>query len=249
VRGVIPCVRTRGFGGRLEVVVGCWGGGIAGAGGVFSVDYLYLGGLWALAQGLLSVWALSRHQWKQRCRQNWHLTDDDDEEADKMAHARIKFVVGGLVILFAVAYLVVAGIRDGWVYSYKVDQIVNVASFQGKRLRLHGKVGVENFKEDRGALTAKFDLQGEKNQVRVEYSGMIPDLFKPDHEVVVEGYLDEGGIFRADTLLTKCASKYEAEDGQSPHGTREPKGSSEAADGVDAQNTVTTEADTDTKGG
>lgn len=148
-----------------------------------------------------------------------------------MAHARIKFVVGGLVILFAVAYLVVAGIRDGWVYSYKVDQIVNVASFQGKRLRLHGKVGAENFVEDRGALRAQFDLQGEKNQVRVDYSGMIPDLFRPDHEVVVEGYLDEGGIFRANTLLTKCASKYEA------------------ADGEDAQSTTTTEADTNTKGG
>ena len=141
---------------------------------------------------------------------------NDDEEADDMAHARLKVVIGGLTIFLAVAYLVVAGIRDGWVYSYKVDQIVDVASYEGKRLRLHGVVGDDDLVVDRSGLSTQFALKGDERSVRVDYSGVIPDLFKPDHEVVVEGYLDEDGIFRADTLLTKCASKYESKDGEAP---------------------------------
>ena len=46
---------------------------------------------------------------------------------------------------------------------------------------------------------------------------VVPDTFQADREVVVEGTLDESGVFRADTLLTKCASKYESDGGQAPH--------------------------------
>ncbi len=135
-----------------------------------------------------------------------------------MAHARIKFLMGGLAIALALTFLVVAGVRDGWVYSHDVDDVVEVASYQGKRLRLHGNVGSENFVENRVGLNARFELHGETKHLNVDYSGVIPDLFKPDNSVVVEGYIDEDGIFRADILLTKCASKYESEGGESVHG-------------------------------
>lgn len=137
-----------------------------------------------------------------------------------MASSRIKFLIGGLAIASALTFLVVAGVRDGWVYSYDVDEVVEVASYQGKRLRLHGDVGTENFVVNRAGLSAQFELYGETKRLNIDYSGVIPDLFKPENSVVVEGYIDDDGIFRADTLLTKCASKYEAkDDGESAHGT------------------------------
>jgi len=167
-----------------------------------------------------------------------------------MAHARVKVLVGGIAIFLAVAYLVVAGIRDGWVYSYKVDQIVNIVEYQGKRLRLHGIVGEDGLVANRAGLSAQFDLKGEKQVIRVDYSGVIPDLFKPDHEVVVEGYLDEDGIFRADTLLTKCASKYESKDGEAPFVMPgdHPEGSVKAQD-TGAVDSDVNETQQNTKGG
>ena len=35
------------------------------------------------------------------------------------------------------------------------------------------------------------------------------ELFQAGAEVIVEGQQDAAGVFQADTLLTKCASKYE----------------------------------------
>ena len=46
----------------------------------------------------------------------------------------------------------------------------------------------------------------------VTYAGVLPDLFKPGGEVVVEGRLDAAGTFKADVLMTKCASKYEMKE-------------------------------------
>ncbi|MDQ8151089.1 MAG: cytochrome c maturation protein CcmE, partial [Gemmatimonadota bacterium] len=40
--------------------------------------------------------------------------------------------------------------------------------------------------------------------------GLIPDTFSDSVDVVVEGRLGEDGVFRATTLLAKCASRYEA---------------------------------------
>jgi cytochrome c-type biogenesis protein CcmE len=48
--------------------------------------------------------------------------------------------------------------------------------------------------------------------LNVVYQGVTPDMFQDGGEVVVEGALDEQGVFHANTLLTSCPSKYEAEE-------------------------------------
>jgi len=45
----------------------------------------------------------------------------------------------------------------------------------------------------------------------VSYQGVTPDMFIDGGEVVVEGALGKDGVFHANTLLTSCPSKYEAE--------------------------------------
>jgi cytochrome c-type biogenesis protein CcmE len=44
----------------------------------------------------------------------------------------------------------------------------------------------------------------------VRYNGILPDMFADGRDVIVEGKV-EGGVFRANTLLTTCPSKYEAD--------------------------------------
>jgi len=133
-----------------------------------------------------------------------------------MTYMRTKLIVAGLVIAVAVSILAVAGVREGWVYYLPVDQFVGDARYQDQRVRLHGAVSTENLDVSSGLLLARFDLLGETRQVRVDYSGVIPDLFEAGRDVVVEGRLDDEGVFQADTLLTKCASKYVEEDGEGP---------------------------------
>jgi cytochrome c-type biogenesis protein CcmE len=98
-----------------------------------------------------------------------------------------------------------------------VDDFVTGEAYQDQRVRLHGLVASEDLDVSSALLLARFSLKGDQKSVRVEYEGVIPDMFQADREVVVEGQLDETGVFKADTLLTKCASKYEAGNGDAPH--------------------------------
>src|SRR6476660_6297536 len=131
-----------------------------------------------------------------------------------MAHTRIKILVAAFVLIGAMAYLAMAGMKSGWVYFVTVDQFTSDNALANQRVRLHGKVATDGFVASSGTLTARFVLLGQSRQLDVVYHGAIPDMFKVGGDVVVEGRRDRAGAFQADVLMTKCASKYEA---GSPH--------------------------------
>ena len=133
-----------------------------------------------------------------------------------MNHARTKLLIAALVLVLAVVYLASAGVKEGWVYYKPVDEFLADSGYGDARVRLVGSVHEQNVTANPGQMTAQFDLMGETQHVPVVYSGIIPDNFKPGCELVVEGRLDANGVFQADVMMTKCASKYSAEDHPQP---------------------------------
>ena len=129
-----------------------------------------------------------------------------------MRRTQIKFLAAGLVLIAATTYLAVAGVQKGWVYYMQVDQFVAAVQHHDKRVRLCGRVGRDNLQVNPGLLQARFELMGETRQVSVVYRGVVPDTFKANVEVVIEGRLDDAGLFQADLMMTKCASKYQSEE-------------------------------------
>ncbi len=126
-----------------------------------------------------------------------------------MTHIRIKLLVAGIVLTGAIAYLVIAGVTKGWVYTVAVDNYLADHTLQDQRVRVCGKVADQNLTLNKAALTALFTLDGNTKSLPVAYHGIIPDLFKPGCDVLVEGRRDASGVFQADVIMTKCASKYD----------------------------------------
>jgi cytochrome c-type biogenesis protein CcmE len=120
-----------------------------------------------------------------------------------------KLLVAALVLVSAVSYLAYAGARKGWVYYVQVDQFMADSQYKSQRVRLCGKVAADQLAIAPGRLGATFVILGEKERVPVNFRGAVPDLFKADCDVVAEGKLDDAGVFQADVIMTKCASKYE----------------------------------------
>ena len=133
-----------------------------------------------------------------------------------MTPIRLKLIFAGVILSGAFGYLAFAGMQKGWVYFVSVEQFANDAQFHNQRVRVHGKVAADGFDASKSLLTARFHLTGKGGEsVPVVYRGVVPDLFEAGRDVVVEGRRDAAGVFQADVLMTKCASKYEPD---SPHG-------------------------------
>lgn len=129
---------------------------------------------------------------------------------------KLKMLVAGATILAAVSALAVMGVREGWTYFLPVDQFLADEARHTQRVRLHGVVSAENLKVGAADVGASFTLTSNGATLPVRFVGVVPDMFQADREVVVEGRLDDAGVFQADVLMTKCASKYTS-DGQAPH--------------------------------
>jgi cytochrome c-type biogenesis protein CcmE len=128
-----------------------------------------------------------------------------------MNRMRLKLTIVSLTLVGALAYLAIAGARQAWVYHLTVDQFLASPQYHNQRLRLAGTVDTQDFSLDQAALCASFQLKGTSQRIAVVYHGVIPDLFQAGRDVVVEGQLNNAGVFQADVLMTKCASKYESD--------------------------------------
>ncbi len=124
--------------------------------------------------------------------------------------ARAKFIVGGVVIIGALAWMGFVAFEEGKAYYITVDEYgARKEEFAGKPLRIAGDVD----SVDRTRPEMEFILSGLETKIRVRYAGteFVPDTFKEGARVLVEGIAAVDGIFQARHIEAKCASKYEAE--------------------------------------
>ncbi|MBI2868456.1 MAG: cytochrome c maturation protein CcmE [Chloroflexi bacterium] len=121
-----------------------------------------------------------------------------------------KFLIGGLVLVLAIAYLGYTGFVSSALYQYTLPELTEQAgSLQGTKLKVAGTVAEGTVQREPAGRTLKFTLTGGGQSLPVTYRGTVPDTFKPGAEVVLEGILSEAGVFEASGIFTKCASKYE----------------------------------------
>ena len=131
-----------------------------------------------------------------------------------MRRQRTKIIAASVILASAMAFLVVAGIRNTSIRHYTPDQLVaSAAHVNNKGVQVDGLIqeGSPNWNPEEFKLTfAIRDRQGEST-VNVIYSKLKPDNFKEGGNVFVEGkYNAEHNLITASKLTTKCASKYEA---------------------------------------
>ena len=125
-----------------------------------------------------------------------------------------KFLIGGIIVILAMAYLVYTGFAGAATYYYEVNEILTQrSSLQGENVRVHGLVEPGSIETESQNTVVKFNIidieQDEK--LPVVYRGIIPDTFKENGDIVAEGQLEATGVFEAHLLLAKCPSKYESE--------------------------------------
>ncbi len=126
---------------------------------------------------------------------------------------KIKFIVGSMLIVGAVAYLISAGISTTSQYFFTVDELMaQTVSYEGAGLKVKGNVVNGSINRDPDDyLKVRFAIEEKESNLQVVYKGITPDMFQDGGEVVVEGTLDKEGVFHANVLMTSCPSKYEAE--------------------------------------
>ena len=126
-----------------------------------------------------------------------------------------RWVVGGLLLAIAFAYLGYLGFQGSAVYYFTVAEAVGrTDQAPGETLRVSGKLAPGSFERALGGTVATFALVDPEtgHQMAMTHDGVVPDLFfNEQSEIVVEGALDADGTFQSDLVIVKCPTKFSAE--------------------------------------
>jgi cytochrome c-type biogenesis protein CcmE len=125
---------------------------------------------------------------------------------------RLKFVIGGAVIVALVIGLVVFATAKPGSTAYYLTTTEVVALDQGatnKEYRVNGTV-VPGTIETQG-LETTFTITDGSTEMVVTTTDPLPDTFKAESEVIARGDYD-GRTFAATEVLAKCPSKFKPKD-------------------------------------
>jgi len=126
-----------------------------------------------------------------------------------------KFLVGGVVIAVALAYMIYAGVTQSAVYFVTPSELT-AAPVAGKAYRLGGLVTPGSLKWEPRSLDLAFTMSDGRATVPVRHKGAAPDLFGEGRGAVVEGQWTADGYFKASLIMAKHSEEYKA-----PHDTKE----------------------------
>jgi cytochrome c-type biogenesis protein CcmE len=122
---------------------------------------------------------------------------------------RKRFIIGGLVILAALAYIVYGGMQEAVVYFVTPSELKAKETNSSDRfLRMGGMVVKGSLQKDLQNLTYRFELTDGTASVPVMFRGVPPDLFVDGKGAVVEGRLAGDGTFQATTIMAKHSEEY-----------------------------------------
>ena len=126
-----------------------------------------------------------------------------------MKRPKLKYLVGGAIVIAALAGLVYSGVKESAVYFYTPTELNQQKdSVAGKSLRIGGMVMDGSIKWDPQNLLLTFKLTDGQGAVLVRHKGTAPDLFKEGAGAVVEGTWSPDGYFRSSTIMAKHSEEY-----------------------------------------
>jgi cytochrome c-type biogenesis protein CcmE len=126
-------------------------------------------------------------------------------------HRAIRIGLTSLALVVAFGGLLWSTLREDVEYYKHVEEVmVNPEVWQGKKLQLHGFVVPESILRRRDSLDYRFKIQNKGMVVSAVYTGIVPDTFKDESEVVLKGTLQQDGFHvEPNGVMAKCPSKYE----------------------------------------
>lgn len=93
------------------------------------------------------------------------------------------------------------------------DLVKDSESFKDDYIMTQGLLNKDSIQWDADKIELQFEIYDENDAtLSVIHNGIKPDNFTDDVIVIVEGFMNDAGVFEAERVMTKCPSKYEGED-------------------------------------
>ena len=124
----------------------------------------------------------------------------------KKVKLRITFLSFAFVSLILIVFLVLKSLEENVVYFKSPTEIKNLSELTNKKVRVGGMVKKNSLEVN--AKEISFVITDFKNEIKVTYSGIVPNLFEEEKGVVAEGFIQDRKFFVAKKILANHDENY-----------------------------------------
>ncbi len=127
----------------------------------------------------------------------------------KPARKQRLYLIGLIVIgVGLAATFALQAFNDNLMYFFSTTDVVAGKAPKDRLFRLGGMVVDGSVKRPGDGILVQFKLTDYEKDVTVEYSGILPDLFREGQGIVAKGKLNNKGVFVAEEVLAKHDENY-----------------------------------------
>ena len=124
----------------------------------------------------------------------------------KKVKLRITFLSFAFVSLILIVFLILKSLEENVVYFKSPTEIKNLSELTNKKVRVGGMVKKNSLEVN--AKEISFVITDFKNEIKVTYSGIVPNLFEEEKGVVAECFIQDIKFFVAKKILAKHDENY-----------------------------------------
>ena len=124
----------------------------------------------------------------------------------KKVKLRITFLSFAFVSLILIVFLILKSLEENVVYFKSPTEIKNLSELTKKKVRVGGMVKKNSLEVNVKEIS--FVITDFKNEIKVTYSGIVPNLFEEEKGVVAEGFIQDRKFFVAKKILAKHDENY-----------------------------------------
>ena len=124
----------------------------------------------------------------------------------KKVKLRILFISLLLISVVLSIYLILKSLEENVVYFLSPTEIKSLVQIENKKIRVGGMVKNNSIIID--SENVNFIITDFKNEINVNYSGTVPNLFEEGKGVVAEGFLKDQSFLIAEKILAKHDENY-----------------------------------------
>ena len=124
----------------------------------------------------------------------------------KKVKLRAIFILSIFFSLILIVFLVFKSLEENVVYFKSPTEIKNLTELTSKKIRVGGMVKKKSINVNQSEVN--FVITDFKNELIVNYSGSVPNLFEEGKGVVAEGFLKDRNFLTAVKILAKHDENY-----------------------------------------
>jgi cytochrome c-type biogenesis protein CcmE len=123
---------------------------------------------------------------------------------------RQRLMLVGLLVLgvSAAAALMFQAFQQNMMFFFSTSEVAEGLAPVERDFRVGGVVVEQSVVRASDSLKVVFDITDMKTPIKVEYYGILPDLFREGQGIVAKGQLNAEGVFVASEVLAKHDENY-----------------------------------------